>query len=160
MTVQHSTLTGAELHEPKGVSGASANEIYIANGAGSGSWGSVSEANVTNKDRYLTVALTDISTASSAWVASPIAGTVTGIYSVIDTAITVADATITPRIGGTAMTDGGITIAYSGSAAGDVDSSTPSANNSVSAGQAIQIETDGGSTDTSKAVFTIVIRAS
>lgn len=36
--VQHSSLTGAELHEPKGISGASSNETYVANGAGSGSW--------------------------------------------------------------------------------------------------------------------------
>jgi hypothetical protein len=36
--VQHSTLTGAELHEPKGISGASSNETYVADGAGSGAW--------------------------------------------------------------------------------------------------------------------------
>jgi len=32
----HSTLTGADLHEPKGVAAASAGQIYIADGAGSG----------------------------------------------------------------------------------------------------------------------------
>lgn len=36
--IQHSNLTGAELHEPKGISGASSNQTYVANGAGSGSW--------------------------------------------------------------------------------------------------------------------------
>lgn len=35
----HSTLTGAELHEPKGISIASSNEVYVANGSGGGSWG-------------------------------------------------------------------------------------------------------------------------
>jgi hypothetical protein len=35
---QHSALTGAELHEPKGVDSAAAGEIYQADGAGSGSW--------------------------------------------------------------------------------------------------------------------------
>lgn len=38
MTVQHSALTGAELHEPKGAAAASANTVYVANGSGSGSW--------------------------------------------------------------------------------------------------------------------------
>lgn len=38
MTVQHSALTGAELHEPKGVASASSGQVYIANGAGSGTW--------------------------------------------------------------------------------------------------------------------------
>jgi len=37
-TVQHNTLTSAELHEPKGVAAASANETYVADGAASGSW--------------------------------------------------------------------------------------------------------------------------
>lgn len=40
--VAHSTLTGADLHEPKGVSSAASGTVYIANGSGSGSWGSVS----------------------------------------------------------------------------------------------------------------------
>lgn len=37
-TVQHNTLTSAELHEPKGVATATANETYVADGAASGSW--------------------------------------------------------------------------------------------------------------------------
>ena len=38
MTVQHSALTGAELHEPKGAAAATANTVYVANGSGSGAW--------------------------------------------------------------------------------------------------------------------------
>lgn len=37
-TVQHSALTDPNLHEPKGVSTAAAGKVYVANGAGSGSW--------------------------------------------------------------------------------------------------------------------------
>lgn len=36
--VNHNTLTDPYLHEPKGASTASSGEIYIADGAGSGSW--------------------------------------------------------------------------------------------------------------------------
>lgn len=36
--VQHSALTDPNLHEPKGVSTASAGKVYVANGAGSGNW--------------------------------------------------------------------------------------------------------------------------
>jgi hypothetical protein len=39
MSTPHSTLTGADLHEPKGVAAATAGDVYIADGAGSGSWG-------------------------------------------------------------------------------------------------------------------------
>jgi hypothetical protein len=38
MTVEHSTLTGSTLHEPKGVDAAIANRVYVSNGSGSGSW--------------------------------------------------------------------------------------------------------------------------
>lgn len=36
--VQHATLPESELHEPKGVSVASSDSFYVANGAGSGTW--------------------------------------------------------------------------------------------------------------------------
>lgn len=36
--VAHSSLTGSDLHEPKGVSTATAGQAYIADGAGSGAW--------------------------------------------------------------------------------------------------------------------------
>ena len=39
--VAHSALTGADLHEPKGVAGAGSDTVYIANGSGSGSWAKV-----------------------------------------------------------------------------------------------------------------------
>lgn len=37
-TVQHSTLTAGDLHEPKGIAAADPNSVYIANGSGSGDW--------------------------------------------------------------------------------------------------------------------------
>ena len=36
--VNHSSLTDPYLHEPKGVASANANEVYVANGSGSGVW--------------------------------------------------------------------------------------------------------------------------
>lgn len=40
--VEHSTLTGASLHEPKGVDTADADRVYVSNGAGGGTWTTVS----------------------------------------------------------------------------------------------------------------------
>lgn len=37
----HASLTGSDLHEPKGVAAASANTVYVANGAASGAWTSL-----------------------------------------------------------------------------------------------------------------------
>jgi len=36
--VEHSSLTGSALHEPKGVASANSGETYVANGSGSGTW--------------------------------------------------------------------------------------------------------------------------
>jgi hypothetical protein len=38
MAVEHASLTGADLHEPKGAASANAGEFYKADGAGSGAW--------------------------------------------------------------------------------------------------------------------------
>jgi len=106
---------------------------------------------------FLTGEIANISSAASSWVVSPIAGNITKIQTVIDGAITVGDAAITFEIGGTAVTGGSITIAHSGSGAGTVDSCEPTALNTVAAGGAIEIITDGGSTDAAKAVVLIEI---
>ena len=37
-TINHSALTGAELHEPKGADTAQNRQIYLSDGAGSGNW--------------------------------------------------------------------------------------------------------------------------
>lgn len=38
MTIPHSTLTGTDLHEPKGAASATINKVYVSDGAGSGAW--------------------------------------------------------------------------------------------------------------------------
>ena len=112
----------------------------------------------TLNDYFLTAKITDISTAGSTFVAVPDGGRIIKIFSCIKNAITTADADITFEIGGTAVTGGDITITQSGSAAGDVDSSTPSAANSVEEGEAIEMITDGASATACEAVITFVIR--
>lgn len=43
--VAHSTLTGSDLHEPKGAAAATANKVYVSDGAGSGAWTATSTLN-------------------------------------------------------------------------------------------------------------------
>lgn len=154
MTVEHSALTGSDLHEPKAIASANSGELYVADGAGSGAFTAG-----LNK-AYLNVQVTDISTAASFWVVSPVAGTITKIYSVINGAIITADAVLTAEIGGTLVTDSTVTIDQGTSAAGIVDSATPSAANTVTAGQAIEIITNGGSANTITADVTLEITKS
>lgn len=44
----HSALTGADLHEPKGVATATSGQVYIANGSGSGAWTSPTLVNMAS----------------------------------------------------------------------------------------------------------------
>lgn len=38
---EHRTLTGVQLHEPKGADTAAAGTVYISDGAGSGTWSTI-----------------------------------------------------------------------------------------------------------------------
>lgn len=40
--IQHNVITDPDIHEPKGAASALANTVYVANGAGSGSWDAIS----------------------------------------------------------------------------------------------------------------------
>ena len=120
--------------------------------------GTVVAAGAAELDQFmLTGTILDISTGASSWAVSPCAATVEAIYLVVEGATT-GTAAITFEIGGTAITDSAISIVASGSGAGVVDSSTPTALNTVTAGQAIEIITDGGSTNTVIAVVTLVMK--
>lgn len=148
---EHSTLTGADLHENKGVSAASNNTVATASSAAT-VWQKVNSNMVdttsifdTNKG-YYTGAFADVSTADEMFFPFPFAATITRVTTVLGGAITVGDSILTvTKTGGASM--GTITVAQSGSAEGDIDTLSPVSNNTVTAGQYIKIANDGGSTD-------------
>ena len=158
--VTHASLTGSDLHETKGAASASADTVHKADGSGATSWSKVTSANVdtssifnTNKFK-LTAALPDISTASSVYLVIPVAGTITKAWGCLQGAISGSDSVVTfYNHAGSSM--GTMTVAQSGSAAGDVDSVTPASNNTFTAGQVLRITTDGASTNTVSEIFTI-----
>ena len=107
------------------------------------------------QNRFITVQIEDISTAGQKFVVPGFNGKIVNIHSVINGAIGTADADLTAKIGGVAVTGGVITVATASSAAGDVDSATPTGANSFTSAQAIEIETDGASTNTVEVTVTI-----
>lgn len=50
--VQHSNLTDPNLHEPKGISTATADQVYISNGSASGNWRDVNRLPGTGWGQY------------------------------------------------------------------------------------------------------------
>lgn len=92
-----------------------------------------------------TVTLTN---GDSGYVVSPVAGDITRLDSVLlGGAVTTNDAVVTGKIGaagaGVAITNGVITIAASGSAIGDKDTASPTAANTVAAGDLIYFTVSG-----------------
>lgn len=106
-----------------------------------------------------TTKIDDISTAGSIFmpINDEMAGQVVEVRTAISGVITGGDAVITLSINGTALTNGVVTIANAGSAAGDVDTARPTGVVSIAAGEALEIETDGGSTGTVSALVSVTI---
>ena len=112
----------------------------------------------TLNDYFLTSKITNISAAGSTFVPVPDGGKVIKIITSIANAISSANAALTWEIGGTAMTGSAITVTQSGSAAGDVETSEPTAANDVADGGTIEMISDGGSSTACECVVTFVIR--
>ena len=147
--VEHSALTGNDLHEPKAIAGQAAGKVYVSDGSNSGAWAS--------RQDIITGHIVDVSTAEVVHVPMPFAGTVSKVVTVLEGAITGSDAVVTVKnSSGTAMSPT-LTIATASSAAGDVDILAPSTNNTVAVNTFITVETNGGSTGTRKLRFAVVV---
>lgn len=146
--IEHSSLTTGELHEPKNISAANSGEVYVADGAGSGVWTPLSE--------QLSGFITDISTAETKYIAIPYSGNLIKVTTVLEGAISGSDATITVKdnAGNTMAT---LTVANSGSAAGDVDNTTTITNSDVTDNDFITIETDGASTGSVRLNYVVTL---
>lgn len=154
MSTLHKNLAEANLHENKGVSTATDDTVATAD-SGATVWQKITTANLDtssllNTNKYVfTCLIDDVSTAASVYVVFPFACTVTKVTTVLGASLSGADSTVTcSNHSGGSM--GTITVAYSGSAAKDVDSLSPSANNTFTSGQVMTVATDGGSTGTAK----------
>ena len=153
MTTAHSVLTGSDLHEVKGASSASADTVMVADGAGSTVFekitsDSIDSTSIFNTNKFLlSFTFTDVSTARTMYIPIPYGCTVVKAWSALDATIATADCvfTLSNNAGGSMGT---ITIGYSGSAAGDVDSLSPSTNNTFTAGQKMSIASNGASSNT------------
>jgi hypothetical protein len=157
MSVSHKNMPDAQRHEPKGISSAAAGYVYQADGVGSGTWTS-QLATIKNRNyTFLFGRFDDISTASSIFIPNPILGVISKIYVTLQGPITIADSIITAEIAGVLVTGSSLTAAFAGSAAGSTFSSTPSGANTVAAGQAVEVITDGASTTAAAAIVCVVM---
>jgi hypothetical protein len=105
----------------------------------------------------LSLDIADGSAEAVYYLITPFAGTISKIYTVIDGVVSTADITVTAAIGATGVTSGVVTIATASSAAGDIDIATPTAANTVTAGQAINFTVTGGGTGGSPRIHLVAV---
>ena len=112
----------------------------------------------TLNDYFIYGVIDDVSTASTVRIPVPDAGKVIKITTVLGGTIATANAAVTAKIGTTNMTGGAITVAHSGSAAGDIDTAEPTAANNVVEGDFIALATDGASTNTHTLLLILITK--
>lgn len=137
-----------EIEDINGLT-ASAAELNQLDGVTS----TAAELNAT----FLPLDIADGSAEAVYYLVAPHAGNITKIWTVIDGVVGTADITITAAIGATPVTNGVVTITQSGSAAGDVDSATPTAARAVTAGQAINFTVTGGGAGGSPRIHLVAV---
>lgn len=153
MAVNHADIVDGQRHEPKGADAAISGQVYVADGSGSGSWANYPQT------MALHTSIADISTASSVYIPLPANCVVNSIRTILGGAITGADATITMTRGGDNLTLGTVTVSYTASAVGDLDSNSSLSNNTLttSSHKYLKIETDGASSTSAVLYITVTI---
>lgn len=149
MAIEHVNIPDGERHEPKGASTATVDQVYAADGAGSGAWREIPYTD--------TVIMADVSNPSFEIIPIPVNVKIQSIRFVLHSAITLADSTITVTRGGDSASLGTQVIAFTGSAEGTTFDMTPSGNNTLTASthKYLKITTNGNSTTTAKMSITI-----
>lgn len=156
----HKDLTGTDLHEPKGAATASANTIYVATGAGSGTWKKVGSTEidtttVLNLNKFkVTLYTDDIGTAETFLVPLTSNATLTKATFILNGAITLANSTVS-LYKNSATLIGTQTITYTASGEGTTFTFTPSSNNTFTAGEYIKLVNDGAATGPQKATIVL-----
>lgn len=151
MAIEHRLIPDAERHEPKGISTATAGQVYRSNGNASGSW----------KDDIVIVScvIDDVSTSGDVLLPIPIDCTIISVKAVLEGAITVANSTISiTRGGGDSL--GSFIVPFASSAEGTTVNFTPVSNTSfvASTHNYLKFATDGGSTDAQKLFISVALR--
>lgn len=148
MAIQHRNIPDGQRHEPKGISTALIDQVYVADGATSGTWKELPFA--------INAVIDDVSTASFVLIPIPMNVEVQSIRFVLANAITVANSVLTiTRAGVDSM--GTSTILFTGSAEGTTFDFVPTGNATFSSATQtyLKIATDGASTTASKLFISV-----
>lgn len=143
MSKEHRTLTGASLHENKGVDTALVDYVATSDGAGATVWKKLTAPNFdtgvlpSSPKTYVSIQF-DLNGTYGAWMPIPISGTISKIYFAVDQVISSTGSVTLTFANSSSLTMG----THSFSNTDDVtagSSITPTTNNSFTAGQTLKI---------------------
>lgn len=161
----HKDLTGADLHEPKGAATAAANNVYVADGTGSGTWkkltlSTLDLTSMISPNTYrLTSVIPDVSAPSFILIPIPVNSTFVSAQMVLGGTITVANSIVTFTRNDGSSFGGTATITQAGSVEGSQFPFTATLNQTITGPGYIKIATDGGSTTTQPLYVTVTLTA-
>lgn len=159
MAVEHKNLSGAEVHEPKGIATAADGTVYTANGSGSGTWRSPTSDIVGLNEYSLTETLDDISAVSSrVYFRIPVKSEMINLSAVLNGAITLADSILSIYINGILFGDS-LTVPFATSGAGVASARSIATVHTLNAGDVVEIRSNGGSDTITKAFIQLRLRA-
>lgn len=144
MSTEHRNLTGAALHEPKGIETAASGTVYIADGAGSGTWTAKNADNLVFNTLNLQDTMADIGAANdSVFFYVPFQCEIQKLAAVVYTTMTGSNAILSIYVNGSLRAET-LTCVHTGSVAGSAYVQTTFAAHTIAAGSVIEIRTDGG----------------
>ena len=108
-------------------------------------------------DKYYVGVFADIGAAGSIFIPVAGRGKIKAIYVTPHVTCAGTATLVTAKIGGVALANGVVTLGAT-QAAGTVASAKPSGKTTIDAGQALELATDGGTSTTSPATVTVVVR--
>lgn len=161
----HKDLTGTDLHESKGVATAAANNLYVADGAGSGTWkkltlSTLDLTSVISPNTYrMTGTINDVSTPSFILIPVPVNTTFVSAQMVLSGGITVANSIVSFTRNDGSSFGATVTITQAGSVEGTQFAFTATLNTTITGPGYIKVATDGGSTTAQQLFVTVTLTA-
>lgn len=161
---EHVDIESANAHEPKHITTAGtadAGKVITPSDttAGTSELRLLTESEISEKQEYFSFHFVGINTTKTEYMVMPFAGTLTRVDAVVPVDLAGSATTLTVAIDGVDVNPATISLA-TGQGAGYAQNVQPTSLNTFSAGDHIEITTDGGTSTNTHAMITLTVSRS
>ncbi len=159
--IEHTALQSNEVHEPKHISlnGTGATGQVITNSStvnGTSEYRKLQMSDLSSVEEFLTFMLPDSTSTVNNYLVLPVTSTVLSVTAIIDNPVVGADLVYSFKVNGVATTPATMTFPLAGSAQGDAQTLSFTADNSGVINQSFEIQGNGGNTDATVSTYFVV----